>query len=120
MHRFAPLILLAALPSCASIVLDPQDRVVLTSTPPGLSFTTDYGGYGITPSTLRPPKGVSRIALELRGPDGETQTKTLKQRKSYWALGNFVFGGPIGLAIDLANPGTCVWPNGGAWNVEAM
>jgi hypothetical protein len=94
--------------SCATIVARGPDRVPIESTPPGASVFLDGRPLGITPlkaSIDRDDAGVLR--LELAG--HEAQTMNVERVFNGWFVGNVVFGGLIGMAIDLIAGNVTKW-----------
>lgn len=96
-----PLLLVA---SCATIVNGKSSEVVVTSVPPGLSFTTNSGLQGTTPATVSLPNG-DEVIFSWVTPEGVEGTTVSKTRMSAWVIGNVVFGGLIGIVIDLVADG---------------
>lgn len=103
---FRLLILAAALllPSCASIVSHGPDLVPITSTPSGAKVMRDGNHVGTTPCNIlfrRSERDPFLLTLELDG--HHNQEVTLKRSMNGWLFGNLVFGGIIGIIIDLAS-----------------
>lgn len=103
---FRLLILAAALllPSCASIVSHGPDLVPFTSEPSGAKVMRDGKHVGTTPCNLlfrRSEREPLMLTLELDG--HHAQEVTLKRSLNGWLFGNLVFGGIIGIIIDLAS-----------------
>lgn len=76
----------------------------MTSVPPGLSFTTNSGLQGTTPATVSLPNG-DEVIFSWVTPEGVEGTTVSKTRMSAWVIGNVVFGGLIGIVIDLVADG---------------
>ena len=83
-----PLLLVA---SCATIINGKSSEVVVTSVPPGLSFTTNSGLQGTTPATVSLPNG-DDVIFSWVTPEGVEGTTVSKTRMSTWVIGNVVFG----------------------------
>ena len=111
-------LLLLALPSCASIFARPSHTLLLTSTPNGLAFTTDYGATGVTPAPVSVPPSVRTVEITLTNAAGERRAYLQSKRPSYWIIGNLLFPGFLGAIVDVVNPGANVWPRGGDWHLE--
>lgn len=99
-----PLLLVA---SCATIVNGKSSEVVVTSAPTGLSFTTNSGLQGTTPATVSLPNG-DEVIFSWVTPEGVEGTTVSKTRMSAWVIGNVVFGGLIGIVIDLVADGAYI------------
>ncbi len=105
---------------CASIVSSPNRPVAITSEPVGASFVVkkDNGiavSSGVTPSTItlsssagyfRPAKYIIEFTK-----DGHKQSVPLSGTLNGWYIGNFLFGGLIGLLI--VDPAT-----GAMWRLD--
>ena len=105
---------------CASIVSSPNRPVAITSEPMGATFVVkkDNGiavSSGVTPSTItlsssggyfRPAKYLIEFTK-----DGYKQTVPLSGTLNGWYIGNFLFGGLIGLLI--VDPAT-----GAMWRLD--
>lgn len=101
-----------AFSNCASIIHGPTQSVDITSQPTGAKITINDQYRGETPKTLLlrrkgfmkgEPKGnkeyVTKIELEGYYP----YELKIKRQMDGWFLGNLVFGGLIGIAIDAGN-----------------
>ena len=86
--------------SCASLMTGPTDSIDIESNPPGATFTTNLGIQGTTPATITVPDDKT-VMLTVSAPGYQTATVTLQPRMSGWFLGNLVFGGIVGIIIDL-------------------
>jgi len=95
--------LLFTLFSCASIMTGSTDTVTITSTPSGARFSTNTGVRGRTPMSVSVPASQD-LVVEYSLPGYEPQGVVLESRMSAWVIGNIVFGGLIGLVIDVVNP----------------
>ena len=105
---------------CASIVSSPNRPVAVTSEPVGAGFVVkkDNGiavSSGVTPATIvlsssggyfRPAKYLIEFTK-----DGHKQTVPLSGTLNGWYIGNFLFGGLIGLLI--VDPAT-----GAMWRLD--
>src|SRR5688500_18646358 len=98
--------------NCASIIHGPTQSVDITSQPTGAKISINGQYLGETPKTLLlrrkgfnkgEPKGnreyVTKIELEGYYP----YELKIKRQMDGWFLGNLIFGGLIGIAIDAGN-----------------
>lgn len=86
--------------SCASIVTGSTDTVRISSSPSGADYSTNTGHRGKTPAEITIPDTVA-LTVTVSAAGHQTTTTTLPSRMSGWFLGNLLFGGIIGGAIDL-------------------
>jgi ABC-type amino acid transport substrate-binding protein len=96
----APLTVLA----CASIMHGKAQEVSIASTPSGATVTVDNEALGTTPVVAklkRKDKHVIAVKLDGYQPFELTTTRST----SGWVWGNILFGGLIGLAVDLGTGG---------------
>lgn len=105
------LILVAALmlPSCATIVSSGPDIVPVASTPSGAKVMRKGTHVGTTPCNLvfrRTEHAPLLVTLELDG--YHTQTVTFSRSFNGWFFGNIIFGGIVGVFIDLVS-GNCMY-----------
>ena len=104
-NTFAPKLMLGLalslpLTSCASLVTGSSDLVTINSYPQGARFTTNTGHQGLTPAEVEiPDKTTLQVQVELDG--YEHAQASLAPRMSGWFLGNIIFGGLIGMGLDL-------------------
>src|SRR5438045_124497 len=99
---------LAAL-ACASIMHGKSQDVNIASQPSGASVTVDNQALGMTPVVAklkRKDKHVITVKMDGYQPFEMTTTRST----SGWVWGNVVFGGLIGLAVDLG--GGCAYNSG--------
>jgi len=89
--------------SCASIVTGSTDSVIIESVPSGAQFTTNIGVRGVTPRVVVVPASQDLVVdFSLQG--YEPTSAVLESRVSAWVAGNIIFGGLLGIIIDIANP----------------
>jgi hypothetical protein len=94
--------------SCASIVSGDTSKVTIDSVPTGVPFTTDTGLVGLTPKKVTFPNG-DPVVVTFDAPEGYADLEvTSEPRLSGAIVGNILFGGLIGLFIDLMNDKTRV------------
>lgn len=100
----AALVAFLVLPSCATLTGGSTTTVEIDSTIPGIPFGTSSGLRGRTPATVALPNGsaVTITYMDARG----AHRYVSETRMSPHVLGNIVFGGLIGLLIDITNPQT--------------
>src|SRR5947199_10200531 len=96
----APLAVLA----CATIMHGKTQEISIASAPSGATVTVDHAVLGTTPvvATLK-RKATHVIAEKMAGYQPFELTPT--RSTSGWVWGNIVFGGLIGLAVDLGTGG---------------
>jgi len=89
---------------CATIINGSTQTVEIASEPEGASIMIDGEDFGTTPASVdlkRKTAHVVSIAL----PGYETQELTLERKTSGWVWGNIIFGGLIGLVVDISAGG---------------
>lgn len=103
---FTNIILLPTLllTSCATIVNGTTQRITFTSCPPHANIWVDNCKMGQTPAMIDLTRSDNHlIRIEL---DGYAPYEILvRKRLSKWVFGNIIFGGVIGLVVDLATGG---------------
>jgi hypothetical protein len=103
----APLLLLIALPGCATLVGGgPSQPVSLNSTPAGASFTVKSSSgiqmaAGTTPQTLRLPRK-NEYQIDFTVPGYKTQSVALTKGTNGWIWGNLLIGWIVGFIVDFA------------------
>lgn len=108
-HRLrllALLLLCALLPSCAAIVCKKTALVPVDSVPLGAIVSYRGANVGITPCTVEVHRRDTRLVLKCEG--HHEQVLELGTATSAWVWGNLVFGGIIGLIVDLAGGGATI------------
>lgn len=99
----ASVLLLAGTSGCATIVNGPRQDVAMLSTPPGATVkVADL--ETITPGKLTLRRNTDHNAVFMKEGFPERSVQ-LESRPSWWLLGNALFGGLIGLVVDLASGG---------------
>lgn len=97
------LIVIGSLPGCATIVNGRTQDVALGSNPPAARVTLE-NIQTTTPGrvTLRRNQDYDLVFTKEGFPD---RTAMLKKTGSWWMLANVIFGGVIGLIVDLTSGG---------------
>lgn len=86
---------------CATLVAGTDQAIYVTSEPQGASVEFTPGGQHIvTPDVVVLDKEHSYHA-DLTLPCYQPASRTLRRRLSAWLLGNVLFGGLVGLVVDL-------------------
>lgn len=96
--------ILASLTSCATIIHGTRQSIGIASNPTNASVWVDKNYAGTTPMIVEMSRKDNHIVMiEL---DGFQPYEVIFSRQiSGWALGNVVFGGVIGLAVDAISGG---------------
>lgn len=92
------------LPACASIMQGTTQQVGIGSSPTGARVLVNGQALGTTPVNLdlaRKEKHLVRIELDGYEPYELAMTRSV----SGWVVGNILFGGLIGLAVDAMSGG---------------
>ncbi len=116
MRRFAPLLLIATLPGCATMMEGTGQSVSVATTPPGASCEmgragTKLGTINPTPGSLRIDKSKNDIELTCTK-DGYQQAKVTSSPNFTWAtFGNLIFGGIPGAVVDAATGANYKYPS---------
>ena len=91
--------LLTLLSGCATIVSSTKQHVGVSSTPTGADVTVDDQLIGKTPVVANlKRKNIHTIKIEMAG--YKPYEIILTKKTNPWILGNIIFGGLIGLAVD--------------------
>lgn len=100
---FGVLSLTLFLSSCASIVSGSKQKFNFTSTPIGAKVYVDDVDLGVTPveAKLERVKKDQKVKIVLDG--YKPYEITLTRKTNGWVWGNIVFGGLIGLVIDMSS-----------------
>ena len=95
-------ITLLLIASCCTIMLTPEQDVGISSNPSGAKVLIDGRDMGTTPMTVSlARKNTHSVKVEL---DGFMPYEIhLTKSTSGWVFGNIIFGGIIGLIIDMSN-----------------
>jgi PEGA domain-containing protein len=92
---------------CASIFTGSSQAIAVDSEPRGAQIQMDGIALGTTPAQITVKRGTSH-ALVISKDGYESATAILGTKFNGWFLANLLFGGLIGMAIDLAT-GAYVW-----------
>lgn len=108
-NKYVSLILLASavmtsLTSCATIMHGTRQSVGIASNPSNANIWVDGIYVGNSPLIVEMSRKDNHyVTIQL---DGYLPYQaTFSRQMSYWVLGNFIFGGIIGLAIDAISGG---------------
>jgi hypothetical protein len=102
MKRLFPIVALASLSACATIMHGSKQNIAVNSNPSGATIFVDNQQMGVTPATLnlsRKQSHVVRLTLDGYQP----YEMTMARGTSGWVWGNIVFGGLIGLVVDASS-----------------
>ncbi|MFO0774344.1 MAG: PEGA domain-containing protein [Nitrospiraceae bacterium] len=93
------------LSGCATIIhMGGSEDLDIKSNPPGATVVVDGAGRGVTPMTVDVERKKDHTVVLTK--DGyQEQTVKVDHGVSWWLLGNAVFGGIIGLVVDLVSGG---------------
>ena len=92
---------------CAAIMTGTTQAVTVKSEPAGAKVEMDGKPVGQTPAVVTVVRGRSRV-LKITKEGYEPLTVTLGTKFNGWILGNAVFGGILGIIIDLGS-GAFLW-----------
>jgi hypothetical protein len=92
---------------CATVVAGGggDQHIKIISDPPGAAVTVDGQPRGVTPLTV-PLNRDTDHKVVFEAPGHDSAEVTLKRYLNPWLLGNVVFGGPLGLAVDVVTDST--------------
>lgn len=97
----------ALLTSCATIVSPSTYPLAVSSTPPGATVRYLDADVGVTPCTIAVRHKSCKVDLRLAG--YHDQQADFGQQVNGWLFGNILFGGILGVIIDLTS-GAAVVP----------
>lgn len=105
MVRFAPMLLLVALPGCATIWMGPDQTVRLETNPAGATCTLDRTGVRVgevpaTPGSLLLSRSASDLWVTCSKPGYSTVDWRSGSAFNGVTLGNLAIGGVLGLTVD--------------------
>lgn len=87
---------------CATIVKDDSQPVSFGSEPDGALVRIDSVSKGKTPTTIMVERQMGEVIVSFELEGYKTETFPLDESISAMTLGNIVFGGVIGLAVDAS------------------
>ncbi|MBA3957582.1 MAG: PEGA domain-containing protein [Parachlamydiaceae bacterium] len=103
-HYSVALLTLASLTSCATIMHGTRQSIGISSCPSNACVWVDQMFIGYTPVIVEMTRKDNHfLRVELEG--YQPYEATFSRQLSGWVLGNIVFGGIIGLAIDAISGG---------------
>lgn len=94
----------ALVTGCGTIIHGTTQDVSIASSPSGASVVIDGADIGETPITQALERD-SQHTIELNLDGYESESIIVNKGTSGWVVGNIVFGGLIGLAVDAATGG---------------
>lgn len=97
---------MALLQGCATIVSGTKDTVEITSNPPGAVVRLDDSGQEFTTPASFEVTRRSRHTLLVSRDGYHTERVTLGRSLNPWLFGNLIFGGVIGVVVDLVSGAT--------------
>lgn len=100
MRNLAPLSVTLLLAACGTIVGQKTFHVPIDSVPQGAVVAYRDANVGVTPCTVVMTRTCSQVTLRKEG--FHDQVVEVGARTSGWIVGNLLFGGPVGVAIDAA------------------
>lgn len=96
-------ILVVPLVGCATIVHGNDQKITVTSTPPGAQVLHNGAVKGVTPCDVELSRRPFKSVLTVRKEGHPDRELVIKNGVSMWALlGNIIFGGIPGWVIDAA------------------
>lgn len=99
--RLVAILFLFLLTSCATIMSGSERAVPIDSVPPGATVSYRGANVGTTPCTVVMRGSSSHVTLVMSG--FHDQVVDVGRTFNGWFLGNIVFGGLIGMFIDLVS-----------------
>ena len=100
-----PIALLAALgmmSGCATMMAGGPDRLPVSTNPSGATVFVDNAPVGQTPVMVTLDRAKPKAVIRLEKPGFEPITITREKTMNGWIIGNALFGGVIGMVIDVA------------------
>jgi len=104
LKRYSSILGCLLLFGCGTIIHGGSQDVSVTSSPGGATVEIDGTEVGDTPVTKSLDRGSQHtVAISMDG--YETEQVTIQKNVSGWVVGNILFGGLIGLAVDAGTGG---------------
>ena len=103
--RLVPVLLLGSLSACASIVSDNDSTTYIGSEPEGARCELhgqDFKRVITAPDSMTLPAEAAPITVSCKAEGYRTTTAELDTSMDGWIVGNLLFGGIIGVAVDAA------------------
>jgi len=103
--RLVPVMLLGSLSACASIVSDNDSTTYIGSEPEGARCELhgqDFKRVITAPDSMTLPAEAAPITVSCKADGYRTTTAELDTSMDGWIVGNLLFGGLIGVAVDAA------------------
>ena len=91
--------------SCATIIHGTKQSISLNSVPSGANVTRQGAHIGTTPAIVELPRNSTNVVLTFEKDGYEPIEIILNRKVDGWIVGNIVFGGIIGLAVDFISGG---------------
>lgn len=114
-HRLLALAALAGLPGCATVTSGISQNVSVVTDPPGAVCQFQRGGEVVavvnpTPGTAWIYRSGRDMAIECARPGSITTLVQVPARFQALTVGNLIYGGIIGLAVDAASGAMSIYP----------
>ena len=87
--------------SCATIIHGSRQSVTLNSVPSGVNVIRQGAHIATTPAVVELPRNSTNVILTFEKDGYEPVEIILNRKVDGWIVGNIVFGGLIGLAVDF-------------------
>ena len=101
MKNFTALVFILSLSGCATIIHGSRQEIGISSIPTGASVSVNGEKMGRTPTIVKVKRKDSQVVQILL--DGYLPYEVVLIRKvDGWIVGNIIFGGLIGLIVDVA------------------
>ena len=107
---------LLGLSGCATLASDDHQSIMVTSDPPGAMCQVREGAHVVTvvnqtPATILVGKSRHDIAIDCEKPGYYPGAAVLQPHFQDWTLGNILYGGTIGLAVDTSTGAINEYPH---------
>lgn len=91
--------------SCATIIHGTRQKINFVSSPPGASVSINNVNKGETPLLLKLKRNDDHL-VQMSLPSYQLFQTTLTQKFDALLLGNLIFGGPLGIIVDVVDGAT--------------